>query len=218
MRVRKKKNGARRFTEAGDVVTLIDKNDPSLVLPGEALGRFDSYRLEVGCGKGAFICATAEKNPDVGFFAMEVVRDVIIFAAEKVKAAKLQNVRFICGDAAVINSIFPPKTFDVIYINFCDPWPKTRHAKRRLTHRAFLEKFKSLLCDGGRIEFKTDNAPLFEFSIPEFEAAGFELSDVTRDLHASAFAADNVMTEYEKNFSERGVPINRLVARVSGKD
>lgn len=212
MRVRKKKNGAARFEAARDVITDVPKAAPFEINVKEVLGKFPSYRLEIGCGKGAFSVGMAEKNADVGFIALEVVKDVIIFAAEKAKAAELGNLRFVCADAANIDKIFAPASFDVIYINFCDPWPKARHAKRRLTYRAFLEKFRALLSDGGRIEFKTDNRALFDFSLPEFEAAGFTVGDVTYDLHASEYAEGNVMTEYEKNFSERGVPINRLVA------
>lgn len=212
MRVRKKKNGAERFEAARDVITEVLKDAPFEINIREILGDFPSYRLEVGCGKGAFSVGMAERERDVGFLALEVVKDVIIFAAEKAKAAELENLRFVCADAGIIEKIFPPASFDVIYINFCDPWPKARHAKRRLTHRAFLKKFHDLLSDGGRIEFKTDNRALFDFSIPEFDAAGFDVSCVTSDLHASEFADGNVMTEYEKNFSEKGVPINRLVA------
>ena len=212
MRVRKKKNGAARFEAASDVITEVKKDAPSVVDLHQMLGDFPSYRLEVGCGKGAFSVGMAEREKDVGFVALEVVKDVIIFAAEKAKAAELENLRFVCADAAIVDKIFPPASFDVIYINFCDPWPKARHFKRRLTYRAFLEKFRALLTDGGRIEFKTDNRALFDFSIPEFDAAGFDVKDVTNDLHASEFANDNVMTEYEKNFSSKGVPINRLVA------
>ena len=212
MRVRKKKNGARRFEEARDVVTEVPKDAPFEIDLRNILGDFPSYRLEVGCGKGAFSVGMAEREQGVGFIALEVVKDVIIFAAEKAKAAELKNLRFVCADAGIIEKIFPSASFDVIYINFCDPWPKARHAKRRLTHRAFLEKFRALLKDGGRIEFKTDNRALFDFSIPEFEAAGFTLSCVTNDLHSSEFDEGNVMTEYEKNFSDKGVPINRLVA------
>ena len=212
MRVRKKKNGAVRFEAARDVITEVKKDAPFEINVRETLGDFPSYRLEVGCGKGAFSVGMAQREPSVGFVALEVVKDVIIFAAEKAKAAELHNLRFVCADAALIDKIFPPASFDVIYINFCDPWPKARHAKRRLTYRAFLEKFRALLNDGGRIEFKTDNRALFDFSIPEFEAAGFTVSHITNDLHASEYAEGNVMTEYEKNFSEKGVPINRLVA------
>ena len=212
MRVRKKKNGAVRFEAARDVITEVPKNAPFEINLYDMLGDYPSYRLEVGCGKGAFSVGMAEREQGVGFVALEVVKDVIIFAAEKAKAAEIKNLRFVCADAAILDKIFPPASFDVIYINFCDPWPKARHFKRRLTYRAFLQKFRELLTDGGRIEFKTDNRALFDFSIPEFEAAGFTLSDITNDLHSSEYAGGNVMTEYEKNFSSKGVPINRLIA------
>ena len=213
MRVRKKKNGAVRFEAARDVITEIKKSEPERIDVKQTVGEYGSYRLEIGCGKGAFITEAAKRNADVGFIAMELVRDVIIFAAEKAKSEKLPNVCFVCGDAEVIGEIFDEDTFDIIYINFCDPWPKKRHAKRRLTYRAFLEKFKPLLKSGGKIEFKTDNRDLFDFSLPEFEAAGFEVCDVTYDLHASEYAEGNIMTEYEKNFSSKGFKINRLVAK-----
>jgi len=213
LRVRKKKNGAARFEAARDVITEVNKSAPERVDIKNILSEYGSYRLEVGCGKGAFAVENAKRNGNVGFIAMEVVKDVIIFAAEKAKAEEISNLRFVCGDADVIDKIFDPDSFDIIYINFCDPWPKKRHAKRRLTCRAFLEKFKPLLKDGGRIEFKTDNRDLFDFSLPEFDAAGFDVSDVTYDLHQSEYASDNIMTEYEKNFSEKGFKINRLVAK-----
>lgn len=213
MRVRKKKNGAARFEAASDIITDIPKYEPMPYDVKNTVGAFDSYRLEIGCGKGAFCTAAAGQNPDVGFVAMEVIKDVIIFAAEKAKNAELKNIKFVCSDAVVIDKIFTEPVFDVIYINFCDPWPKARHFKRRLTYRTFLEKFKGILKDGGRIEFKTDNRALFDFSIPEFEETGFILSDITNDLHASEYNDGNIMTEYEKNFSEKGFTINRLVAR-----
>lgn len=212
MRVRKKKNGAARFEAASDIITDIKKSEPVMTDPRELLGNFDSYRLEIGCGKGTFAVTSAKREPNVGFIAMEVVKDVIIFAAEKAKAEEVTNLKFVCADAAVISEIFPKGAFDVIYINFCDPWPKARHAKRRLTYRSFLEKFRELLSESGHIEFKTDNRPLFDFSLPEFEAAGFDVENVSYDLHADT-SFDNIMTEYEKNFSEKGFKINRLTAK-----
>lgn len=212
MRVRKKKNGAARFEAASDVITDIKKSEPSAVDVKSLLGDFDSYSLEIGCGKGTFITTLAKREPNVGFIAMEVVKDVIIFAAEKAKSDEISNVRFVCADAAVITDIFKEGTFDTIYINFCDPWPKARHAKRRLTYHSFLEKFRTLLSDNGKIEFKTDNRPLFDFSVPEFGEAGFDIEYITYDLHSEA-PEGNIMTEYEKNFSEKGFKINKLIAK-----
>jgi tRNA (guanine-N7-)-methyltransferase len=155
---------------------------------------------------------TAKRNPDVAFLAVEKVRDVVIFAAEKVKAEELPNVRFICGDASALTALLPEKSLETIYLNFSDPWPKARHAKRRLTSEGFLRLFKELITDDGKIEFKTDNIGLFEFSLEEFPKAGFEMHDVCFDLHASQWAESNVQTEYERNFSAKGFKINRLVA------
>ena len=212
MRVRKKKNGAARFEAASDIITTVEKSAPVMIDVEKTLGKYGEYRLEIGCGKGAFAAAIAEANENVGFLAMELVRDVIIFAAEKAKAKELQNLRFVCANAEVIEQMFPEKSFDVIYINFCDPWPKARHAKRRLTSEGFLRIFKNLIADDGKIEFKTDNIGLFEFSLEEFPKAGYEMKNVTFDLHASEWAEGNIQTEYERNFSAKGFKINRLEA------
>ncbi|MGM9664874.1 MAG: tRNA (guanosine(46)-N7)-methyltransferase TrmB [Eubacteriales bacterium] len=212
MRVRKKKSGDARFLAQKDITLEYDREAPEMIHLNEVFPEYSRFRIEIGCGKGSFIVEEAKRNPDVAFVAVEKVRDVIIFAMEKVTAAGLANVRFLCADAEKLDKLFAADTFERIYINFCDPWPKARHAKRRLTYRKFLEKFKPLLRDDGDVAFKTDNRALFDFSLEEFPAAGFELCDVTFDLHASEWAEENIMTEYEKNFSEKGFKINRLVA------
>jgi len=214
MRVRKKKSGDARFSAQKDITLEYNREAPEMINLSEAFPGYSRFRIEIGCGKGSFIAEEAKRNPDVAFIAVEKVRDVIIFAMEKVAAAELTNVRFLCADAEKLDLLFPAGTFECIYINFCDPWPKARHAKRRLTYRKFLEKFKPLLAENGAIAFKTDNRTLFDFSLEEFPAAGFTLRDVTFDLHASEWAAENIMTEYEKNFSEKGFKINRLVAYI----
>lgn len=214
MRVRKKKSGDARFTAQKDITLEYNREAPEMINLSEAFPGYSHFRIEIGCGKGSFIAEEARRNPDVAFIAVEKVRDVIIFAMEKVAAAELTNVRFLCADAEKLDLLFPAGTFERIYINFCDPWPKARHAKRRLTYRKFLEKFKPLLTENGAIAFKTDNRALFDFSLEEFPAAGFTLRDVTFDLHASEWAEENIMTEYEKNFSEKGFKINRLVAYI----
>lgn len=214
MRVRKKKSGDARFTAQKDITLEYNREAPEMINLIKAFPGYSRFRIEIGCGKGSFIAEEARRNPDVAFIAVEKVRDVIIFAMEKVAAAELTNVRFLCADAEKLDLLFPAGTFERIYINFCDPWPKARHAKRRLTYRKFLEKFKPLLAENGAIAFKTDNRALFDFSLEEFPAAGFTLRDVTFDLHASEWAEENIMTEYEKNFSEKGFKINRLVAYI----
>ena len=210
MRVRKKKNGDARFEACKDLYIEFDKNAPEKLDLSALFPGYTHFRAEIGCGKGSFITETARRNPDIAFIAVEKVRDVVIFASEKVKEAELPNVLFICGDAAALSAMIEPKTLETIYINFCDPWPKARHAKRRLTSEGFLKLFKELLSDDGKIEFKTDNIGLFEYSLEEFPKAGFEMRNVCFDLHASELAQSNVQTEYEKNFSAKGFKINRL--------
>lgn len=210
MRVRKKKNGDARFEACKDLYIEFDKNSPEKLDLSALFPGYTRFRAEIGCGKGSFITETARRNPDIAFIAVEKVRDVVIFASEKVKEAELPNVLFICGDAAALSAMIEPKTLETIYINFCDPWPKARHAKRRLTSEGFLKLFKELLSDDGKIEFKTDNIGLFEYSLEEFPKAGFEMRNVCFDLHASELAESNVQTEYEKNFSAKGFKINRL--------
>ncbi|MBQ8402912.1 MAG: tRNA (guanosine(46)-N7)-methyltransferase TrmB [Clostridia bacterium] len=212
MRVRKKKNGDARFDACKELFIEFDKETPEKLSLAELFPGFTKFRAEIGCGKGTFITETAKRNPDVAFLAVEKVRDVVIFASEKVQAENLPNVRFICGDAAALTALLDEKSLETIYINFCDPWPKARHAKRRLTSEGFLRLFKNLLADDGKIEFKTDNIGLFEFSLEEFPKAGYEMRDVCFDLHASEWAENNVQTEYERNFSAKGFKINRLEA------
>lgn len=214
MRVRKKRTGDARFAAQKAITLEYEREAPEMINIKEVFPEYSRFRMEIGCGKGGFITEEARRNPDVAFIAVEKVRDVIIFAMEKVAAAELPNARFICADAEKLDVLFAQGTFERIYVNFCDPWPKARHAKRRLTYRKFLEKFKPLLAENGAIAFKTDNRALFDFSLEEFPAAGFALRDVTFDLHSSEWAKDNIMTEYEKNFSEKGFKINRLVAYI----
>ena len=212
MRVRKRKNGDARRAACADLILPVDKENLSEFSLSEIYPECKTFRIEIGCGKGAFITGMAQREPDIGFFAVEKVADVIVVAAEKTKAADLHNVRFLNCDAAWLPKLFPSHCFDRIYLNFSDPWPKDRHAKRRLTYRKMLELFAELLAPDGRIEFKTDNRPLFDFSLEEFRAAGYTLENVTFDLHASEWAKDNIVTEYEANFSAKGFKINRLEA------
>ena len=166
-------------------------------------------RLELGCGKGRFTCETAAAEPDVLFIAVERVPDAMVMAMEKAKAQDLHNVFFIDADAARLPAFFAPGEVDRIYINFCDPWPTKRHAKRRLTHRNFLLLYRQVLKEEGEIHFKTDNAGLFEFSVEEFPQGGFRLEQVTRDLHADGI--QGIMTDYEEKFHNLGTKINRCV-------
>lgn len=169
--------------------------------------------IEIGCGKGRFINLTALENPDVRYIAVEKVSNVLVLAMEKALESKAENLRFMRGNFQILSETFPDSSVDRIYLNFSDPWPKKGYAKRRLTHGGFLEIYKRILKPEGEIFFKTDNRELFEFSLESFPENGFELSNVTFDLHNSDFK-NNIMTEYEQKFSEMGTPILRLVARV----
>lgn len=166
-------------------------------------------RLELGCGKGRFTCETAAAEPGVLFVAVERVPDAMIIAMERAQAMELKNVFFIDADVARLRDYFEPGEVERIYINFCDPWPTNRHAKRRLTHPDFLELYRGVLRDGGQIHFKTDNHDLFEWSLFQFPRADYELGEVTRDLHAQGI--QGVMTDYEEKFHNLGTPINRCV-------
>lgn len=208
MRVHKKKHGAERLEACGKIVIkdLRAEGNSSQTL----FGNNKPLRIEIGCGKGDFIVGTAEKEPDVNFLAVEKVSDVLVIAAEKVKASGLENVRVCCIDAKELTEIFEAHTIDRIYLNFSDPWPKARHEKRRLTYRTFLEIYKHILKEDGAIYFKTDNRGLFDFSLEEFKEFGIRMEKLTFDLHNSEYMEGNVMTEYEKRFSSMGVPINRV--------
>ena len=163
--------------------------------------------LEVGCGKGRFTAETAAANPQTLFIALERVPDAMVGAMEKARDMGLTNVFFVDADAARLEDYFAPGELDGMYINFCDPWPRKKNAKRRLTHRGFLEKYSRVVAPGGQIYFKTDNEGLFDFSLEEFTAMGFPLEQVTRNLHAGGPVG--VMTDYEEKFYQAGQPIYR---------
>ena len=163
--------------------------------------------VEVGCGKGKFTAETAQANPDVLLIAVERCREAMVVAMEKAKAMGLQNVFFIDMDVAGMEEIFEKDEIDRLFINFPDPWPRKKNAKRRLTHRGFLYKYCRTVREGGEIHYKTDNAPLFEFSVEEFAACGLQVNNLTRDLHKDGIVG--IMTGYEEKFHALGTPINR---------
>ncbi|MBP3395833.1 MAG: tRNA (guanosine(46)-N7)-methyltransferase TrmB [Clostridia bacterium] len=209
MRARKKKHGAERIAACAELLitdTAALKNDPQSFFTEKR-----PLHLEIGCGKGNFACGMAAKHPEINLIAMECVADVACTALEKAKEAadtRPDNLRFLIGNAENLTEWFPAHSIDCIYLNFSDPWHKARHAKRRLTYRGFLARYKEVLKEGGVVRFKTDNVALFDFSLEEFEAMGLTVTDLTRDLHNSPLNEGNVMTEYEKNFSEKGFPIH----------
>lgn len=166
-------------------------------------------RLELGCGKGRFTAETAAAHPEDLYVAVERVPDAMVIAMERCRNMGLTNVFFIDGDAATLSDYFAPDEVDLIYINFCDPWPSVKHSRRRLTYEGFLRSYRKVLKDGGQIHFKSDNRDLFEWSLFQFPKAGFELSEVTRNLHENGICG--IMTDYEEKFHNMGTPINRCV-------
>jgi len=163
--------------------------------------------VEVGCGKGKFTAETAEAHPDVLLIAVERCREAMVVAMEKAKAMGLNNVFYIDMDVANMEEIFASGEIDRLFINFPDPWPRKKNAKRRLTHRSFLDKYCRVVKEQGEIHFKTDNAPLFEFSVEEFAACGLQVINLTRNLHENGIVG--IMTGYEEKFHSLGTPINR---------
>lgn len=208
MRMRRKKNLLPRMERCADWQVkepeTLRGSWRSLYPQAEALW------VEIGCGKGTFTVETARQNPQALLIAIERVPDALVMAMEKARALELNNVFFICADAARLGEIFAPGETDRIFLNFSDPWPSKRHCKRRLTHVSFLLSYREVLREGGQIHFKTDNRPLFDFSLTQFPAAGYALSEVTNDLHQDG--VQGIMTDYEAKFSAMGVPINRCVA------
>jgi tRNA (guanine-N(7)-)-methyltransferase len=168
--------------------------------------------IEIGMGKGKFIQTLAKQNPNINYIGIEKFSSVLIRALEKRPELETDNLVFIRMDAENINDVFDENEVDQIYLNFSDPWPKDRHAKRRLTSTQFLERYDNMLKKEGLLIFKTDNRGLFDFSLEQVEAAKWKLKNMTYDLHHSEFLEGNVMTEYEEKFVAEGKPINRLVA------
>ena len=163
--------------------------------------------VEVGCGKGKFTVETAKANPTVLMIAIERCREAMVMAMEKARDMDLKNVFFVDMDVANMESCFTPGEIDRLFINFPDPWPRSKNAKRRLTYRKFLRLYSRVIKDGGEIHFKTDNVKLFEFTLEELELVGLPPKNVTRDLHANGPVG--IMTGYEEKFYALGTPINR---------
>lgn len=208
MRMRKKPNLIPRMEQC----SAIQIKEPETLCGNwaSAFPGFDSIELELGCGKGRFTAETALASPHTFLAAVERVPDAMVVAMERCSALGLENVRFIDMDAARLPEVFAPGEVSRIYINFPDPWRKTKQFKRRLTAPSFLDIYRRLLPEGGEIHFKSDNDPLFEWSVEQFELNGWTLRELTRDLHQNGPVG--VMTDYETKFYEQGVTINRLVA------
>ena len=178
----------------------------------EEFGRKGRLAIEIGMGKGKFLMGMADKDPDTDYIGIEKYSSVLLRAIQKLQVAPRDNVRLIRMDAEYISDVFAPGEVDVIYLNFSDPWPKDRHAKRRLPSRQFLARYDAFLKEGGRIEFKTDNRELFDFAVEEVGESVFEIKSITYDLHAdSVMNEGNIMTEYEERFSALGNPIYKYI-------
>ena len=205
MRMRKMKNLVPRMDRCADY---------HIAQPEEMKGKWRALMpgctalwVEVGCGKGKFTAETAQANPDVMLVAVERCREAMVVAMEKARDMGLKNVFYIDMDVESIEDIFAPAEIDRLFINFPDPWPRKKNAKRRLTHRRFLNKYCRVVRPGGELHFKTDNAPLFAFSEEEFALCGLEVRNLTRNLHENGVVG--IMTGYEEKFYALGTPINR---------
>jgi len=211
MRLRNVK-GSRETIAANDFVVHDEEN-----MKGkwhEKFGNDNPIHIEIGMGKGKFIMEMARQNPDINYVGIEKFSSVLVRAIEKQNEELLPNLCFIRMDAEYIENVFEKGEVDYIYLNFSDPWPKDRHAKRRLTSVQFLARYINILSEKGGFTFKTDNRPLFDFSVEQAKEAGWTTVNITYDLHNSEYVEGNVMTEYEKRFSEMGNPICRIVCKV----
>ena len=214
MRMRKKKHTNERLEACSQLLITEPESHKGAyrsLFPGEG-NEEKELHLEIGCGKGAFILELARRNPDVLYVAVEYCREAMLLAVEKLAREGLENVLFLNADAAKLSEYFAPGEICRIYLNFSDPWPKSRHAKRRLTAPGFLGVYREILREGGYIRQKTDNVLLFESSLESYAECGWRCEDVCRDLHNSPWTEDNILTEYEINFSGKGLTINAVTA------
>ncbi|VHD78231.1 tRNA (guanine-N(7)-)-methyltransferase [Streptococcus pyogenes] len=209
MRVRKRKGAEEHLA-----------NNPHYVIlnPEDAKGRWHDVfgndrpiHIEVGSGKGGFITGMALKNPDINYIGIDIQLSVLSYALDKVLASEVPNVKLLRVDGSSLTNYFEDGEVDMMYLNFSYPWPKTKHEKRRLTYKDFLDTYKRILPEHGEIHFKTDNRGLFEYSLASFSQYGMTLRQIWLDLHASNYEG-NVMTEYEEKFSNKGQVIYRVEA------
>lgn len=210
MHMRKKKNRDTRLEKVNHY--FAKTSDNGAVLLEESFDISGDLYLEIGCGKGAFITELSRRTEGKRLLAVELITDALLMAMEKCAREDCRNLKFLNANAGRIHEILPPHSVKRLYLNFSDPWPKNRDREKRLTSCTFLEKYKQILAEDARICFKTDNRPLFDFSLECFPAAGFVLEQVCYDLHNSPLNESNIQTEYEQKFSAKGFPINYLEA------
>lgn len=223
MRMRKKKNLDERLAAVHDLLFEINMEDrnfktadasPEYINFEDWFGRVAPLYVEIGCGKGKFVCEAAKQNPEINFIAVEKSANVIVAACEAAKEAGLKNVKFIKGGAEYLGHFLPSDSVDRIFLNFSCPFPKKSYASHRLTHRNFLSIYRKFMKSDCEIHQKTDNMHFFEFSLHEFSVSGFCLKNISLDLHKSDFEG-NIETEYEHRFASLGFPIYRLEAYLS---
>ncbi|RSI06645.1 tRNA (guanosine(46)-N7)-methyltransferase TrmB [Streptococcus sanguinis] len=209
MRVRNRK-GATELLEAHPQYVILN--------PADAKGRWREIfgndhpiHVEVGSGKGAFVSGMAKANPEINYIGIDIQKSVLSYALDKVLATDVPNIKLLWVDGSDLTDYFEDGEIDRLYLNFSDPWPKKRHEKRRLTYQSFLATYQQILPENGEIHFKTDNRGLFEYSLVSFSQYGMKLKGVWLDLHASDFE-DNVLTEYEQKFANKGQVIYRVEA------
>ena len=208
--------GSREAVAASDFV-ITDPDTKKGSWAKEVFGNNNPVHIEIGMGKGKFITKLATLNPDISYVGIEKYSSVLIRALEKMEETPLSNLRFIRMDAEDIETVFAKGEVDRIYLNFSDPWPKDRHAKRRLPSGRFLGRFANIISDEGTIEFKTDNRQLFDFALEEAEPAGWRILARTFDLHNDpSMNEGNIMTEYEEKFSAMGNPIYKYIIERKG--
>ncbi len=224
MRMRRKARLEERLADCVDSGKLIilnceDRNFVTSVIEKEYLdfetlfGNKNPVVMEIGAGKGQFACELAKRSPDINVLAVERTSNVIVDAAEKAIAADIPNLILLRCDAEYLEKFIPTHSIDRLYLNFSCPFPKKSYAAHRLTHRKFLRIYERLLKPGAEIHQKTDNRPFFQFSLEEFSECGYTLKNISLDLHADDYK-DNIVTEYEKRFSDMGMPIYRLEAYI----
>jgi len=209
MRVRNRR-GATELLEAHPQYVILN--------PADAKGRWQEIfgndhpiHVEVGSGKGAFVSGMAKANPEINYIGIDIQKSVLSYALDKVLATDVPNIKLLWVDGSDLTDYFEDGEIDRLYLNFSDPWPKKRHEKRRLTYQSFLATYQQILPENGEIHFKTDNRGLFEYSLVSFSQYGMKLKGVWLDLHASDFE-DNVLTEYEQKFANKGQVIYRVEA------
>lgn len=222
MRMRRKRHLDERLLNCSDVLVAKDylnadtqeaiRTRKHLINTEELFGNSNPLHVELGCGLGGFCIELAKRNPDINILAVERISNVLVTAMERAKEENLPNLKFMNIPVECIQAYLKSESAEKIYLNFSTPLPKAGYIKQRLTHPRFLKIYKDILKSGGEIHQKTDSMHFFEYSLEQFSKEGFLLKNISLDLHNSDFAEGNIVTEYEKNFSDKGMPIYRLEA------